>query len=359
MPGVDELTTVAAFAPGRVNLIGDHTDYTGGLAMPMAIHLGTEVLFERAPGCDEVELTSSADGEPAQVPLALDRAGLAIGELTPKWARYVAGVVATVQPACGGRGRVTSDLPIGAGLSSSASLEVALALALGHEGTPLELARSCQEAESLATGVATGNLDQIAISFAREQHAMFLDCATSEIAHVELPPDVEIVAVHCGVDRTVASSAYGERQSECATAEREIGPLRSARPWEVDRISDRLVRRRARHVVSENARVRAYRAALEQMDLKAAGELMNDSHRSLSADYDVSIWELDELVGWMQSLGDVFGARLTGAGFGGCAVAMCRPGALTKRLGGRRHWVLKPAGAASLRPELAAEGQLS
>jgi galactokinase len=333
-----------------VNLIGDHTDYTGGLAMPMAIQLGTKVTFTGDPESRVVELTSTAETETARVPTNVPEDSFELAMLLPEWARHVAGVVAVMTPAVGGTGHVSSDLPVGVGLSSSASLGVALALAFGLGGSPVELARTCQRAEQLATGVLTGILDQIAIISAEAGHAMCLDCSTLSIRYVPVPPpeEVQIVAVPCGIVRSVASSAYDERRRQCEAAEREIGPLRTSSPWDVDAIRDPLTRRRARHVVSENARVRAFAGALEHADLRAAGFLMNDSHASLSMDFDVSVRELDELVSMLQETEGVFGARLTGAGFGGCAVVLARPGVVGRRLGDRPYWVLRPAGRAKI-----------
>ncbi len=341
--------TRTAHAPGRVNLIGDHTDYTGGFAMPIAIQLGTEVTWLPEAGSDAIELSSSTEPESTSVPFDVVADADEIAMILPEWCRYVAGVVATINPACGGKGIVVADLPARAGLSSSASLEVALALALGFAGSRQELALSCQGGEMLATGVATGILDQMAVASARAGHAMLMDCSSLEVRHVALPPDVQIVAVHCGVARSVTASAYAERVRQCDVAAGIVGPLRTASVSEVDRIGNQLIRRRARHVVSENARVLAFAAALESGDLKEAGNLMNQSHLSLSNDYEVSIEELDQLVSWLQGIDGVFGARMTGAGFGGCAVAISRPGALRGRLQSHRYWIVRACEGARVR----------
>jgi galactokinase len=343
------LEPIVAFAPGRVNLIGDHTDYTGGFAMPVAVQLGTEITYLPEPTSTIVELSSSVEDEPARVPVSMPEDPFEVAMLFPEWARYAAGVVAATRPAWGGKGNIVSDLPIAAGLSSSASLELAIALALGYEGSATGLARLGQRAEHVARGVPTGILDQISIASAREGYAMMLDCNSLAIRHIAVPSDIEIVVVHCGVSRSVAASAYAERQQQCIVAEREIGPLRSSAPWEVDVIRDRVVRRRARHVVSENARVRAFAGAFEHRDVRRAGELMNDSHRSLAMDFEVSIRELDDLVSWLQGLDGVLGARLTGAGFGGCAVALSRPGVLRKQMRNRKYWVVWASEGAHLR----------
>lgn len=345
---IGPLDTVVSFAPGRVNLIGDHTDYTGGLALPMAIHLGTEVTWLPDASSGVVELSSSLDPEPARVPRSMNPDPLEIAMVLPAWGRFVAGVVAELRPALGGKGNVASNLPSGAGLSSSASLELALALALGHAGSPTELARICQRAEQLATGVATGILDQLTIALAEAGKAMLLDCGSLSVTHVAIPSDLELVVVHSGVERTAASGTYAARVAECARAEAELGPLPQCSPRDVDHLRDPVLRRRARHVVSENARVRAFASMLRHHDLRGAGRLMNESHRSLAMDYEVSIPQLDQLVHWLQGVDGVYGARLTGAGLGGCAIAACRPGALSRRLVGRKHWVVEPARGAHL-----------
>jgi galactokinase len=320
---------VRAFAPGRVNLIGDHTDTTGGLVLPMAVHLGTTVDVER--GGSEVRLRSDADEEVAVV-------GLDVAEpaaVTPAWARYVAGVVAEIRPAVGATGTVTTTLPVGAGLSSSAALEVAVALALGFDGPPVELALACQRAEHAASGVPSGIMDQLASAAGVAGSALLIDCTTLARTPVRLPPGVEVVVVHSGEARALAGSAYAERRRQCEAAEAEVGPLRVAGPDAVEALTDPVLRRRARHVVTENARVREVAGALEAGNLAAAGRAMAASHASLRDDFEVSTPALDRLVDELTATDGVFGARLTGAGFGGCVVALARPGAV------RRGWVVR------------------
>jgi len=337
---------VAAFAPGRVNLIGDHTDYTGGLALPIAIDLGTEVVFHPNAAARTIELSSSLEPEIASIPLDMPANPWDLGMILPEWGRHVGAVASVVRPRYGGKGTISTTLPVGAGLSSSASLEVAVALALGYEGDAVSLALACQRAEQAASGVRTGILDQLAIILAQAGHAMLLDCATLTTTNVAVPNGLEIIVAHCGVVRSIVTTAYAERRAECEAAERLVGPLRSATPWEVDRLADRVLRRRARHVVSENARVLQFAAALERKDLPTAGRLMNDSHASLALDFEVSIPELDELAERLRSIDGVLGARLTGAGFGGCVVALAEPGALRLPLRGVRAWRVVPAGGA-------------
>jgi galactokinase len=347
-PEVRALPAVIAFAPGRVNLIGDHTDYTGGFAVPMAIDLGTTVVFHPDADAATIELVSSHEPEPVRIPLAGRHADDA-DILSADWRRFVVAVAGVVRPRFGGKGTVTTTLPIGAGLSSSASLEIALALALGYDDEPLALARVCQEAEHVAHGVRTGILDQLAITLAEPGHALLLDCATLEGRQVPLPQGLDVIVAHCGVSRRVAGSAYAERRSQCEAAERLVGPLRSASTSEVEGLVDPVLRRRARHVISENARAREFAAALGSNDLGAAGRLMNDSHASLAVDFEVSIPELDELAQRLRSVEGVLGARMTGAGFGGCVVALTGRDSVRLPLPGIDAWRVRPSGAAHRR----------
>ncbi len=316
---------VRATAPGRVNLIGDHTDYLGGLALPMAVDLATTVTAE--VGGDRVVLRS--DQQPGTVDLPICDPLEALEPATmPGWARYVAGVVAEVAPASGLVGKVSSTVPVGAGLSSSAALEVAVALALGFRGSPLELAAACQHAEQLAAGVPCGIMDQLASAAGVTGHALLIDFSTLEVTPVPLPTGVEVVVVHSGQARTLAGSAYAERRAACEAAEALIGPLRKASETDVSRLTDPVLARRARHVVTECSRVREMAAALGAGDPVTAGQAMVASHDSLRDDFEVSTPALDALVERLVATDGVFGARLTGAGFGGCAVALCEPGAL-------------------------------
>ena len=303
-----------AFAPGRVNLIGDHTDYAGGYVLPIAVDLGTTV--ELVGGGDHVELTSADDDTPARVPL--DVADPSTVE--PAWARYVAGVVAVLRPATGGQGNVTTTLPIGAGLSSSAALEVATALALGFEGTAVDLALACQDAEQRASGVPCGVMDQLASAAGSEGHALLIDCGSLDVTPVPVPTDAEIVVVHSGQSRALAGSAYAQRRAEL-----EAGDAR-----------------RVRHVQNENERVLACASALRAGDLVSAGRLMVESHASLRDDFEVSTPALDALVERLRAVPGVHGARLTGAGFGGCVVALTDPGTLEE------GWVVRPSDGARL-----------
>jgi galactokinase len=313
---------IRAVAPGRVNLIGDHTDYLDGLVLPMAIDLGTTVEGER--GGDAVVLRSADQDEPAVVELGIEEPAA----VEPAWARYVAGVVAELRPEQGFRGEVRTTLPIGGGLSSSAALEVAVALALGFDGTPFELAETCQRAEQRASGVPSGIMDQLASAAGVEGHALLVDCRSLGIRAVPVPEEAEIVVIDSGEPRTLVGSPYAKRRAEAETAAQIIGPLRDASLADVTRLDDPSLAARARHVISENARVWAFAEALEGGWLAEAGERMIASHASLRDDYEVSTPTLDALVQRLTAIPGVHGARLTGAGFGGCVVALTDPGVL-------------------------------
>ncbi|HYI62940.1 MAG TPA: galactokinase [Acidimicrobiales bacterium] len=337
---------VRAVAPGRVNLIGDHTDHTGGLVLPMAVELATTV--EGVRGGDRVVLRSDHDPDPAVVPLDVgDPAAVA-----PGWARYVAGVVAELRPPVGFEGTVSTTLPIGGGLSSSAALEVAVALALGADGAdPRALARLAQRAEQRASGVPCGIMDQLASVAGRAGHALLIDCHSLDVVPVPLPARAEVVVVDSGQARALAGSAYAERAAQCRAAEAAIGPLRRAAPGAEAAIADPVVRARARHVLTENTRVRATAEALAAGDLALVGAAMAESHASLRDDFGVSTPVLDALVSRLAATPGVHGARLTGAGFGGCVVALADPGALAG-WGPERSWSLRPGPGARCVPAI-------
>ena len=338
---------VRAYCPGRVNLIGDHTDYNAGLAMPMAIDLGTVVSFE-PDGTLRVVLRSAGEPEPADIDLHVPVDPDYLGRLAPRWARLVAAVVGVVRPVSGGRGTVETTLPVGAGLASSAALEVAVALALGFEAEPLVMARACQRAEQAATGVPSGLMDQLAVSAAAEGHALLIDFGALTTRHVPVPPGAEVVVVHSGVSRALARSAYAARRSECEAAARGLGTLGQLEPEAILGVPDPALRRRARHVVTECDRVRWFAEAMAGGDLREAGRLMTASHWSLARDFEVSTAELDALVEHLVATPGVHGARLTGAGFGGCAVALCDPGAVDLTVFPAGAWRVRPSAAATV-----------
>ena len=331
---------IRAIAPGRVNIIGDHTDYTGGLVLPMTIDRATIIEGRQQDG--PVVLTSSDDPSPAVVALDEDHPF----HVTPQWARYVAGVVYEMRPARGFKGTITTTIPSGAGLSSSAALEVAVGLALGFDGTATELALLAQRAEKNASGVPCGIMDQLSIAAGNKLGPTLIDCHELTVTSVPFPEDLDVVVAY-GHHRTLLGSQYATRVKECAEAEAIIGPLRSAVLADTAQIADAVVRSRARHVISENQRVRDFVAAMEANARAAAGRLMVESHNSLRDDYHTSTAPMDALVKDLSSRKGVWGARMTGGGFGGCVVALTEPGVFETDED-KRVWVVHPAPGAHL-----------
>jgi galactokinase len=321
--------TRAFRAPGRVNLIGDHTDYEEGLVLPLALDL--ECVVRSRPRGDGIVCVRSEQADGA-VELPAD--GSAEPQGGQGWGRYAAGVLRALaergRPDAGMDATVSSTVPAGAGLSSSAALEVALALALcdaaAFELPPVELALACREAEQAATGVPCGIMDQLASVAGRRDCALFIDCRSLAVEPVPLPPELAVLAVDSRVARALADSAYAERREACAAAARRLG-LRALRDATPEQVADDL---RARHVVGENARVVEAAGALARGDGERLGGLLSASHASLRDDFEVSTPELDALARALQEAG-ALGARLTGAGFGGSVVAVA-PAAEAERI---------------------------
>jgi galactokinase len=335
-------------APGRVNLIGEHTDYNDGYVLPAAIDLELRIAY--LPTDDHrVELHSDSDGVGA--PLVIDLRD--IGPPKGEWGDYVRGTALELQraglPVYGLRGVLASTVPVGAGLSSSAALELAACWALSGDRPPaadaLTLARLSQRAENEYVGVHCGLMDQFASASGTDGAAMLLDCRSLQHRIVPLPTDMVLVVAHSGVPRSLSGSAYNERRAECeagvaAIARRDPGvrSLRDVTPALLDAHAadlDPVVARRARHVVTENRRVLLAEAALASADATAVGELFAASHASLRDDYEVSCPELDLLVEVAAATPGVVASRMTGAGFGGCTVSLVRPdavGALNDRI---------------------------
>ncbi|MGZ4684102.1 MAG: galactokinase, partial [Acidimicrobiales bacterium] len=253
-------------------------------------------------------------------------------------------VASQLRTGVGFDGEVRTTIPIGTGLSSSAALEVAVAVALGADGPPIEIALACQRAEQLASGVPCGVMDQLVSLTGVSGHALLIDFRTLATEPVPVPADAAIAVIHSGEERRLASSAYAERRAQLEAAERIVGPLREATRDDLATIDDDVVRARARHVVSENDRVLRFAAALRQGDLVAAGALMIDAHASFRDDFGASTPAVDALVDRLVATPGVHGARLTGGGFGGCVVALVDPGTSTEGWG--RHWLVQASGGA-------------
>lgn len=332
-----------ARAPGRVNLIGDHTDYTDGYVLPMAVDRWTSLSLEAC--ADRLEIDSDADPERVAIawppPLPID--DNAIASFRPGWGRHILAVADEIarlgQLTSGGlTGHLTTTIPVGAGLSSSAALDIALALGLGFTGSPSELAQLARAAEHRATGVPVGIMDQLCITTAVAGHLSLIDCGTLMVEPVVVPPSAEIRVLFVA-HRELAGSAYHERVEQCRMAESMIGPLRMASMAATDGIADATVRARARHVIGENARVLETVAALRADDLESAGRLMVASHQSLAGDYAVSNAAMDRAVAELVEYDGIYGARMTGGGFGGCVVMLCAAGRAPE-IG----WHLRPVG---------------
>jgi galactokinase len=334
-------------APGRVNLIGEHTDYNGGFVLPIAIDRAITIALVPS-GDRSVTVTLAESGESAAFDLD------AIGPRRGHWIDYVAGTAWAMAearlPTQGVRGLLASDLPQGAGLSSSAALELASALALSGGAEPptdrLRLAQIAQRAENEYVGVRCGLMDQFASSVSVAGAALLLDCRSLEYREVPITlPDVALVVTDSGSSRRLDVSAYNERRAQGEVAVAVIGrtypgvhSLRDVTSEMLDALGEELdpvLRDRARHVVEEDARVLDAADAFATGDAERAGLLFSASHASLRDLYDVSSAELDTLVEIAQSVPGVFGSRLTGAGFGGCTVTLVRReaiGALTEAI---------------------------
>jgi len=328
-------------APGRVNLIGEHTDYNDGFVLPMALERHTLMAAERN-GRREVTLLSVTTGETARF-----SARNAVERGEPAWSNYVRGVIAGFQR----RGHkiggfdaiIDSTVPYGGGVSSSAALEVASATLLeemvGHTLDPMEKALLCQEAEHEFAGVPCGLMDQFTSVLAQENHALLLDCRSRTAKPVPMTdPSVSVMVINTNVRHNLMDSAYGERRSQCqeAALALKVPALRDASLEMLEdgrRRMQPIIHRRARHVVSENSRALGFAQAIHRADWTEAGQLMYASHESLRHDYEVSCPELDtvvEIARGISPTGGMIGCRMTGAGFGGCAVSLVRTEALSQ-----------------------------
>lgn len=316
--------TIQVSAPGRVNLIGDHTDYTGGLVMPLTIDACTTVIGQ-ANTSSVWKIVSHDDAEPISITLPIIDPRL----VYPSWGRYVAGVLFEFNKLGyelpGFTGEISTTIPIGSGLSSSAALEIAIArIAISIakiEMSETDIALLCQRAEQNASGVPCGIMDQLCIAVGRPNTATLIDCHTLAVQHIAMPDEIEIVTRFIS-QRTLAGSEYADRVHDCQAIEEIIGPLRLASISDAKNIQDQRLFRRARHVISENERVREFAHALATRDFENAGRLMTESHRSLANDYETSNAIMDQSVEAMLREPGFLGARMTGGGFGGCIVGI-------------------------------------
>jgi galactokinase len=284
----------------------------------MAIDRHTTILFERS---DDVSATSSNfDGQ-----VRFDLPVVDASAVQPAWGRYIAGVAGAMNERNmtprGFTGAVATTVPIGGGLSSSAALEVAAALAFGIDADVATIAAVCRRAEHLATNVPCGIMDQLTSLSGVKDHALLIDCHSLDVTPIRVPESLAVWVVEIS-SRTLDGSEYPARVAQCAVAEREIGPLRLADVQSANRIVDPVVRARARHVVTENERVRQFAAALMAGDFRAAGQLMIASHASLRDDFATSTTQMDAAVEHYSQVPGVYGVRMTGGGFGGCIVVL-------------------------------------
>jgi galactokinase len=325
-------------APGRVNLIGEHTDYNLGFVLPVALQLATDIAV--APALDGKLRIYSEHRREMREWNAQEIAG--IGQRAGNWTDYPIGVAQQLTQAgyaiAPANLLIRSSVPEGSGLSSSAALEVSSALAFlfGRSMKSLDLARLCQRAEVTFAGMPCGIMDQYVSVLGRPNSAVAIDCRSLKHRYVDLPPGIAFVAVNSMVKHALASSAYSQRVEECAAAveslRKRFDGVESLRDVTLQQLNAAelpgVIGRRARHVVTENERVQRFTEASASGDLTAMGRLLVESHRSLQIDYEVSCAELDFLVDTALSVEGVYGSRMTGGGFGGCTVTMLSASAI-------------------------------
>jgi galactokinase len=323
-------------APGRVNLIGEHTDYTEGFVMPLAINLYAYVAAA-SRNDNRIRVYSENVGEFAELDLSDSRLNL-----QGQWSAYILGVAASLISAGhtvnGADLLIHGDVPMGAGLSSSASVEVASGFALlamsGESMPPAQLAKICQRAENHYAGAMVGIMDQMMAACGRENYALLLDCRTLAFELLRLFDGAQFVVCNSMVKHDHAANEYNQRRADCETAVRilstklsGIRTLRDVSLAELERFSAELpptVYRRSRHIVTENTRVLGAKAAIQNADPALFGELMKLSHASLRDDYNVSCREVDTLVDLANKSKGVYGSRMTGGGFGGCTISLVK-----------------------------------
>ena len=315
-------------SPGRVNIIGEHTDYNDGFVLPMAINYATWVALQ--PREDrQVRITALDMGE--KLNFSLDQFDRGLGG----WREYITGVAWALSEAGyhlnGWDGVVSGNVPIGAGLSSSASLELALARAFALvsdlEWDPVQMALLCQKAENHWVGISSGIMDQLISAKGKKDNALLIDCRSLETQQIPLPQTTRIVILDTATRRGLVDSAYNERRDQCEAVACHFD-VKALRDVTLDQLEmeygqlNMLLYNRARHVVSGNQRVLDAVEALKSSDIPTLGKLMNESHASMRDDFEISREEMDQMVNIAQSQPGCYGARMTGGGFGGCAIAL-------------------------------------
>ena len=359
-------------APGRVNLIGDHTDYNDGFVLPMAVPLDTAIAVSRNPEGVENEVVSEGFGRAVLGPRQT--------RIDPSdWAAHIRGVswLLAERGVCPEpwRASIATDVPIGAGLSSSAALEVAMGQVLlclaGAEWSAAEIARLGQRVENEILGLPSGIMDQLVSASAVAGHALMIDCRSLQSEPFAVPPGSTVAIMDTNTRRPLVGSAYAERRESCERAAVALGvqALRDADLSDLDRLPGALatVRLRARHVITENRRTLEAAQAMARGDAVALGALMSDSHVSLRDDFEVSGPALDQMVAIAHTSPGCLGARMTGGGFAGCAVALVRTDraeefctAVEQRYRsadgmGATVWMCEPADGGSVQPPVAAK----
>ncbi|XP_027811521.1 galactokinase isoform X1 [Marmota flaviventris] len=379
---------LAVSAPGRVNLIGEHTDYNQGLVLPMALELVTLLVGSpRTDGLVSLLTTSKDADEPQRLQFPLPTVHRSLEPGTPRWANYVKGVIQhyPASPIPGFSAVVVSSVPLGGGLSSSASLEVAtytflqqlcpapmwplLVFLLGpgfptspyatDSGAIAARAQVCQRAEHSFAGVPCGIMDQLIALLGQKGHALLIDCRSLETSLVPLSdPKLAVLITNSNVRHSLGSSEYPLRRRQCEEVARALGKesLREVRLEELEAGRELVSKegfRRARHVVGEIRRTAQAAAALSRGDYRAFGRLMVESHYSLRDDYEVSCSELDQLVEAALSVPGVYGSRMTGGGFGGCTVTLLEASAASRTM---QHIQEQYSGTATFYLSQAADG---
>ncbi len=315
-------------SPGRVNLIGEHTDYNDGFVLPMAINFSTWVALR--PRLDNHVIITALDKN-EKMDFDLDKYSRGNGG----WKEYITGVAWALQEAghklTGWEGVFSGDVPIGAGLSSSAALELAMARAFALVADlvwdPVQMALNCQKAENHWVGINSGIMDQMISVIGKENYGLIIDCRSLKTKSVPLPEKTLIVILDTATRRGLLDSAYNERRTQCEAVACHFD-VKALRDISINQLEERAgildltLYRRAQHVISENQRVLDAVKAMNKGDTASLGKLMNESHTSLRDDFEVSREEMDQIVAIAQTQPGCYGARMTGGGFGGCAVAL-------------------------------------